>query len=220
MGHRSSNVQRNKWAVELLDVQPTDHVLELGCGPGVAVAALAGRATRGLVVGVDHSEVMIRQARRRNAAAIRQGRVRLIHSPVERLQVTDGPFDAALAVNNVGMWPEPTAQLRDIGRLLRNPPAAESLWSRSPAAQAPPQRRRPRPPTGFAPCFRKQASETRAPNARTEPASGVRPRHSGTCATDLARRRSELHELALPGSARWMLRPADDGGVGQPSKVA
>jgi ubiquinone/menaquinone biosynthesis C-methylase UbiE len=52
-------------------------------------------------------------------AAIRQGRVRLIHSPVERLQVTSGPFDAALAVNNVGLWPEPTTQLRDIGRLLR-----------------------------------------------------------------------------------------------------
>jgi ubiquinone/menaquinone biosynthesis C-methylase UbiE len=52
-------------------------------------------------------------------AAIRQGRVRLIHSPVERLQVTSGPFDAALAVNNVGLWPEPNTQLRDIGRLLR-----------------------------------------------------------------------------------------------------
>jgi ubiquinone/menaquinone biosynthesis C-methylase UbiE len=137
MAHRSSNVQRNKWAVELLDVQPTDHVLELGCGPGVALAALAGRATRGLVVGVDHSEVMIRQARRRNAAAIRQGRVRLIHSPVERLQVTDGPFDAALAVNNVGMWPEPTTQLRDIGGLLR-PGARIALVSqpRRPGATA------------------------------------------------------------------------------------
>jgi SAM-dependent methyltransferase len=119
MAYRSSNVQRNKWAVELLDVQAADRVLELGCGPGVAVAALARRATRGLVVGVDHSEVMIRQAGRRNAAAIKQGRVQLIHSPVERLQVASGPFDAALAVNNVGMWPEPTTQLRDIGRLLR-----------------------------------------------------------------------------------------------------
>jgi ubiquinone/menaquinone biosynthesis C-methylase UbiE len=118
-GRRPSNVRRNRWAVALLDVQPTDRVLELGCGPGVALAALADRASRGLVVGVDHSQVMIRQARRRNAAAVKQGRVRLIHSPVERLQVTDGPFDAALAVNNVGMWPEPATQLRDIGRLLR-----------------------------------------------------------------------------------------------------
>jgi ubiquinone/menaquinone biosynthesis C-methylase UbiE len=69
--------------------------------------------------GVDHSQVMIRQARRCNAAAISAGRVRLIHAPVERLQVTDGPLDAALAVNTVGMWPEPTARLRDIGRRLR-----------------------------------------------------------------------------------------------------
>jgi trans-aconitate methyltransferase len=72
-GRRSSNVRRNRWAVELLEVQPTDRVIELGCGPGVAVAALAERATQGLVVGVDHSEVMIGQARHRNADAIRQG---------------------------------------------------------------------------------------------------------------------------------------------------
>jgi SAM-dependent methyltransferase len=119
MGRRASNVQRNRWAVELLDVQPTDRVIELGCGPGVAIAALASRAARGLVVGVDHSEVMIRQARRRNAAAIIAGRVRLIHAPVERLQVTDGPFDAALAVNTVGFWPEPAALLRGVGQVLR-----------------------------------------------------------------------------------------------------
>jgi hypothetical protein len=35
------------------------------------------------------------------------------------MQVTDGPFDAALAVNTVGMWPEPTTRLREIGRQLR-----------------------------------------------------------------------------------------------------
>jgi SAM-dependent methyltransferase len=131
MGRRSSNLQRNRWAVKLLDVQPTDRVIELGCGPGVALAALASRATWGLVVGVDHSAVMISQARRRNAAAIDAGRVRLIHAPVERLHLTDGPFNtdgsfdtdgpfhAALAVNTVGLWPEPTVQIRRVGRLLR-----------------------------------------------------------------------------------------------------
>jgi SAM-dependent methyltransferase len=118
-GRRSSNVRRNRWAVELLNVKPSDRVIELGCGPGVALAALAGHATQGLVVGVDHSAVLLRQARRRNADAIAQGRVRLIHAPVEHLQVADGPFDAALAVNTVGMWSEPTIRLREIGRLLR-----------------------------------------------------------------------------------------------------
>jgi ubiquinone/menaquinone biosynthesis C-methylase UbiE len=119
MSGRSSNVRRSRWAVQLLDVQPTDRVIELGCGPGVAVAALATRAIRGLVVGVDHSQVMIRQARRRNRAAIKAGQVRLIHAPVESLVINDGQFDAALAVNTVGMWPEPTARLRELARLLR-----------------------------------------------------------------------------------------------------
>jgi SAM-dependent methyltransferase len=119
MGRRPSNVARNRWAVQLLDVQPTDRVIELGCGPGVAVAALATRATRGLVVGVDHSRVMVGQAGRRNRAAVRAGRVRLVHTPVERLSVGDGPFDAALAVNTVGMWPDPPARLRELARLLR-----------------------------------------------------------------------------------------------------
>jgi ubiquinone/menaquinone biosynthesis C-methylase UbiE len=119
MGRRSSNVARNRWAVRLLDVQPTDRVIELGCGPGVAVAVLATEAIRGLVVGVDHSQVMIHQARRRNRAAIRGGRVRLVNTPVESLSISDGPFDAALAVNTVGMWPDPTARLREVRRLLR-----------------------------------------------------------------------------------------------------
>jgi len=119
MARRSSNVARNRWAVQLLDVQPTDRVIELGCGPGVAVATLATRAVRGLVVGVDHSQVMIRQARRRNRAAIRAGRVSLIHTPVEGLSISDGPFNAALAVNTVGMWPDPTARLRELARLLQ-----------------------------------------------------------------------------------------------------
>jgi SAM-dependent methyltransferase len=119
MGRRSSNVARNRWAVQLLDVQPTDRVIELGCGPGVAVAALADRAVRGLVVGVDHSQVMIGQAGRRNRAAVRAGRVRLVNTPVERLSSLDGRFDAALAVNTVGMWADPTARLREVARLLR-----------------------------------------------------------------------------------------------------
>jgi ubiquinone/menaquinone biosynthesis C-methylase UbiE len=119
MGRRSSNVARNRWAVQLLDVKPTDRVIELGCGPGVALAAIASRAIRGLVVGIDHSQVMIGQARRLNRAAIEAGRVILIHAPVESLSLSDGPFNAALAVNTVGMWPDPTARLRELAALLR-----------------------------------------------------------------------------------------------------
>ena len=71
------------------------------------------------MVGIDHSEVMIRHERRRNAAAVRDERVRLLHAPVEQLPVTRRPFDAALAVNTVGFWPDAVTRLREIGDLLK-----------------------------------------------------------------------------------------------------
>jgi SAM-dependent methyltransferase len=119
MAHRRSNVERNRWVVSLLDVQPADRVLEIGFGPGIAIAAIAARATRGQVYGVDHSEVMVRQAGRRNAAAVREGRVHLTHAGVDRLPAFDGPLDAILAVNSLGFWHEPVERLRELRGLLR-----------------------------------------------------------------------------------------------------
>jgi SAM-dependent methyltransferase len=119
MAHRGSNRQRSSWAVSLLDVQPTDRVLEIGFGPGVAIAELAGRAAQGHVYGIDHSEVMVQQAGRRNAAAIRAHRVHLAHASVDQLPSFGDPLDAILAVNSLGFWPNPVERLRELRRLLR-----------------------------------------------------------------------------------------------------
>ena len=119
MALRSSNRQRNVWAVGLLGVEPTDHVLEIGFGPGIAIRALSRRATHGLVCGVDHSAVMVRQATRRNAAAVRAGRVDLRLASVEQLPTFAEPFDKVLAVNTMAMWREPDAGLQALHRLMR-----------------------------------------------------------------------------------------------------
>jgi SAM-dependent methyltransferase len=117
---RPSNRRRNVWAVSLLDVRPSDRVLEIGYGPGIAVREIARRATRGEVIGVDWSAVMRSQAARRNAAAIRAGRVSLIVASVEDLPTFDHPFDKILAVNNMGMWPDPAARLKGLAGMLRS----------------------------------------------------------------------------------------------------
>ena len=119
MAHRSSNKQRNRWVVSLLDVQPTDRVLEIGFGPGLAIAELSRRATRGTVYGIDHSDVMLQQATRRNAAAIRAKHVELVQASVEQLPPFDEPIDAILAVNSLGFWPEPTQRLVELRAVLR-----------------------------------------------------------------------------------------------------
>jgi ubiquinone/menaquinone biosynthesis C-methylase UbiE len=116
--HRPSNRQRNRWVVSLLGVRPADRILEIGFGPGLAVAELA-RAGAGHVYGIDHSAVMLRQASRRNAAAIRAGRVTLVNGSVDQLPAAlDGPFDVILAVNSLGFWPAPGERLAELRRRL------------------------------------------------------------------------------------------------------
>ena len=118
MAHRPSNRERNRWVVALLAVRRADRVLEIGFGPGVAVAELV-RAGAGHVYGIDHSGVMLRQASRRNAAAIRAGRVTLVSASADQLPAAlDGPFDAILAVNSLGFWPAPAERLAELRRRL------------------------------------------------------------------------------------------------------
>ena len=118
MAHRPSNRQRSRWVVSLLGVRPADKVLEIGFGPGLAIAALA-RAGAGHVYGIDHSGVMLRHASRRNATAIRAGRVTLIRASVDQIpSALDGPFDAILAVNSLGFWPAPAERLAELRRRL------------------------------------------------------------------------------------------------------
>ena len=117
MGRRPSNVDRSRWAVDLLDLNEGDRVLEVGCGPGVAVAAAAAKGSA--VVGVDLSPVMVGQARRRNRGAVRRGQVTLVNASVDSLPEFEDSFDKALAVNTAGHWDDPVAGLKEISTRLR-----------------------------------------------------------------------------------------------------
>lgn len=119
MAHRSSNRERNRWVVSLLNVQPADRVLEIGFGPGIATTELSRLASRGQIFGIDHSQVMLRQASKRNSVAVRAGRVDLRLGSVELLPDFGAPLDKILAVNSVGFWPDPVARLTELRSMLR-----------------------------------------------------------------------------------------------------
>lgn len=116
---RSSNRTRNVWAVSLLDVQRCDRILEIGFGPGIAIQEISRVALEGYVCSLDHSARMLRQAARRNAAAIREGRVDLRLGSVDSLPVFERPFDEILAVNTVMFWHHPDKSLEELRHLLR-----------------------------------------------------------------------------------------------------
>lgn len=105
--------------VDLLELVGDERVVEIGCGPGVAVRLMAQRLPRGQVFGIDPSGVMLRQAAKRNRAAIARGEVHLRVGSVSQLEWEDAFFDAALSLNNVALWDPLRACLREVRRVLK-----------------------------------------------------------------------------------------------------
>lgn len=118
MANRGSNRQRNAWTVDLLDIRPADRILEIGCGPGLALKLCAERAPHGRVVGLDHSLTMLKQARARNAAAVGGGRVGLRLGGLEALEMLPGPFDKVLSANVAQFFADKEAAFRSIFDVL------------------------------------------------------------------------------------------------------
>jgi len=118
MASRPSNVKRNQWTVDLLDLQPQDRVLEIGFGPGLAIQCAALLVNEGLVTGIDHSEVMLRQASKRNADAIAAGRLQLFLGSLENLPPYEKPFNKIFSANVVQFWNDPVAEFKKLRAML------------------------------------------------------------------------------------------------------
>jgi len=109
----------NEWTIALLSVQPTDHILEIGFGPGTSIQRLAALASNGCVSGIDFSYTMVRAARKRNAAAIKAGHVNLTYGNAANLPYNENSFDKALSIHALYFWPEPLQTLQEIRCVLK-----------------------------------------------------------------------------------------------------
>jgi ubiquinone/menaquinone biosynthesis C-methylase UbiE len=114
-----STKDRHAWTLSLLDIHPTDSILEVGFGPGVLLHALASRVPEGLVAGVDASLLMVQQASRRNHTLIERGRVVLREGSALALPFADGTFNLALAANSLHIWPDQLGGIKEMHRVLK-----------------------------------------------------------------------------------------------------
>jgi SAM-dependent methyltransferase len=113
-----TNRDANRWVVDLLGIETGMRVLEVGCGPGAGLAEALARGAA-FVCGVDPSEVMLNQARARNAPALAEGRLAIRLASADSLPFDDASFDVAFAVNSAQVWPDPVAGLKEVRRCLR-----------------------------------------------------------------------------------------------------
>ena len=112
------NRDMERVAIDELAPEPDDSVLAVGFGPGVGIAQLARRLPDGVIGGVDPSASMVKQARRRNAAAIDRGQVLVERSTADSIPWPDSTFAGVLAVNSVQLWAPLDASVGEVVRVL------------------------------------------------------------------------------------------------------
>ncbi len=100
----------------LMDLQPDENVLEVGCGAGWLCRLIAARVTEGRVVGMDLSDEMVGRARR---AHLELGHVMFIVGGVDEIPWEGNFFTRAISVESAYYWPDPARGLREIFRVLR-----------------------------------------------------------------------------------------------------
>jgi len=110
------NRKANRLVVDVLDPGSEDFVLELGCGPGVALAYAAERAR--FAVGVDPSEVMVAQAQGRVRRAVESGRAEVCRAEAGFLPYDDDFFTCAFALHTIHHWPCVKSGVRELHRVV------------------------------------------------------------------------------------------------------
>lgn len=105
-------------SIAALELEPGDHVLELGCGPGNSFQALREAVgPDGRVIGVDYSRGMVEQAADRVAEADWQN-VDVIQGDATRPGVTRGAFDAVYAAMSLSAMGDPAAAVETAAACL------------------------------------------------------------------------------------------------------
>jgi len=114
-----SHYQLTHWGLSHLSIGKQDTILDVGCGGGGTVHALAKLAANGKVYGIDFSDESVLVSRRTNKQLVQMGRVEIQQSSVSCLPFSGSLFDLVTAVNTHNFWPDLVADMQEILRVLK-----------------------------------------------------------------------------------------------------
>jgi ubiquinone/menaquinone biosynthesis C-methylase UbiE len=99
----------------LMDIQPADRILDLGCGTGWASRRMARIATGGEVVGLDVADEMLRRAEQ-SSSAFRN--VRYAWGSAENIPEADNTFNKVLSVESFYYYADQGKALDELHRVM------------------------------------------------------------------------------------------------------
>ena len=99
----------------LIEFEPQDRVLDVGCGTGWLVRRIASLVSAGLAAGMDVSDAMLERAK---TLSTQLPNVVFAHGGVDAIPWESTYFTKVLSVESAYYWPDPAQGIREIFRVL------------------------------------------------------------------------------------------------------
>lgn len=119
---------------ELCNLLPSETVLDIGCGSGAAVRAIAKNLRTGHVIGIDPTPKMLEIATELTVKEQSSQRVTFLLAGAEKIPIGNESCDLVLAVNTLHHWVNVNDGLKEVLRILKPSGrfvAIDDLWEES-----------------------------------------------------------------------------------------
>ena len=118
---KGEEMEQDHWPIArptlgLMQIEPIDNILDVGCGAGWLSRILAKRVPIGRVVGMDISDEMIHRARR---GSVDYANLVFVVGEVNEIPWEAHFFTRAISVESSYYWPDPAKGIREIFRVLQ-----------------------------------------------------------------------------------------------------
>jgi ubiquinone/menaquinone biosynthesis C-methylase UbiE len=107
------------WGLQHITIAEDATVLDAGCGVGANIKKLLTKCPRGMVKGIDYSEISVEKSRKVNAKAISAGCCEVIQASVAELPFEDNTFDLVTAFETIYFWPGLIDCFREVYRVIK-----------------------------------------------------------------------------------------------------
>jgi SAM-dependent methyltransferase len=113
------NAALNDAVFDMLALEPSDRVLEIGFGGGYLLDRVSTIVTDGLLAGVDVSPAMVALCENRFRNRIREGKLELKRAAAESLPYPPKSFSKVCSTNSIYYWQDVGGAIGEIERVLR-----------------------------------------------------------------------------------------------------